>query len=164
MNVGYIYALLYLLGDSYIRFTLIILVILMRSVWEHFSLFPLDCQKWDTPLFLLTLSTLRDWLYFLGRPGMLTGYSRQHQSIAYKGSRTWGRQHSISLSRALAFPLLFSLARVFISFQIFIICCISQGVCLEKKGKDHFSVWRKIGYLSITSNCCLPSHWIYCLN
>lgn len=164
MNVGYIYALLYLLGDSYIRFTLIILVILMRSVWEHFSPFPLDCQKWDTPLFLLPLSTLRDELYFLGRPEMLTGYSRQPQSIAYKGLRTRGGDPSSSLACALAHTLFFTPACAVIFFWIFIICCISQGAGSEKKGKDNFSVRRKIGHLGFTSNCYLPSHWTYCFN
>lgn len=164
MNVGYIYALLYLLGDSYIRFTLIILVILMRSVWEHFSPFPLDCQKWDTPLFLLPLSTLRDELYFLGRPEMFTGYSRQPQCIAWKCLRTWGRNRSRSLSRALPRPLLFTPAWAFIFFQIFILCPVSQEVGSEKRGKDNFSVRKNIGYLSITSDFHRPSHWVYCLN
>lgn len=131
----------------------------MRSVWEHFSPFPLDCQKWDTPLFLLPLSTWRDELYFLGRPEMLTGYSRQPQCIAWKCLRTWGRDRSRSLSRALPRPLLFTLACAFIFFQIFILCPVSQEVGSEKRGKDNFSVRRKIGYLSITSDFHLPSHW-----
>lgn len=93
---------------------------------------------------------------------MLTGYSRQPQSISCKGLRTLGRDHSSSLPHAPAGA--FSPACAFIFFQVFIICPISQGVCSEKEGKDNFSVWRKIGYLSTTSNCSVPSRWIYGLN
>lgn len=113
MNVGYIYALLYLLWDSYIRFTLIILVILMRSVWEHFSPLPFDCQKWGTPFFLLPLSTFKGLVIFSWKA---RNVNWQPQSITQKGCRTLGRDHElISLT---FFSILFSSYMHFLAFRL----------------------------------------------
>lgn len=139
MNVGYIYALLYLLWDSYIRFTLIILVILMRSVWEHFSPLPFDCQKWGTPFFLLPLSTFKGLVIFSWKA---RNVNWQPQSITQKGWRTLGRDHEL-ISLAF-FSILFSSYMHFPCFQTFSVYPIPQSRGrggegpLGKEGKRSF--------------------------
>lgn len=113
MNVGYIYAP----PLSTVRFihkiTLIILVILMRSVWEHFSPLPFDCQKWGTPFSLLPLSTFKGLVIFSWKA---RNVNWQPQSITQKGWRTLGRDHEL-ISLAF-FSILFPPTCTFLAFRL----------------------------------------------
>ena len=85
----------------------------MRSVWEHFSPLPFDCQKWGTPFFLLPLSTFKGLVIFSWKA---RNVNWQPQSITQKGCRTLGRDHElISLT---FFSILFSSYMHFLAFRL----------------------------------------------